>query len=69
MRLGVLAFRVLMIIALVVVLGLGGALLEGRGSFRKRWRALRGRIGVVALLLAVAGGITFVIGLWRQLRP
>jgi uncharacterized membrane-anchored protein len=67
-RLGLVAFRVLLVIALVVVLGLGGALLEGPGSFRKRWRALRGRIGVVALLLAVAGGITFVIGLWRQLR-
>lgn len=67
MRLGVLAFRVLLIIALVVVLGLGGALLEGRGSLRKRWRALRGRIGVVALLLAVAGGVTFVIAMWRQL--
>jgi type IV secretory pathway VirB2 component (pilin) len=68
-RLGLLAFRVLLILAVVVVLGLGGALLEGRGSFRKRWRALRGRIGFVALVLAIAGGITFVIGLWRQLRP
>ncbi len=68
MRLSVLALRVLLVIALLVVLGLGGALFEGRGAFGRRWRALRGRIGVVALLLAIAGGVTFAVALLRALR-
>lgn len=68
MRLGVLALRVLLIVALVVSLGLGGALFEGRGAFGRRWRALRGRIGVVSLLLAIAGTVGFAIAVWRALR-
>jgi hypothetical protein len=67
-RLGVLIARVLLVVAIVVVLGLGGSLLEGRGALRRRLAILRGRVGVVALILVVAGSVGFVIALLRQLR-
>lgn len=68
MRPGVVVARVLLVLAILVVLGLGGALLEGRGSLRRRWGVIRARVGVVALVLAIAGGVTFVVAMIRQLR-
>ncbi len=68
MRAGVLLLRVLLGFAILVAIGLSGALFEGRGAARRRLRLLHGRVGVVALLLAIAGGVGFVLAILRQLR-
>lgn len=68
MRAGVLLLRVLLGFAILAALGLGGALFDGRGAVRRRLRQLHGRAGVVALLLAIAGAVGFLLAILRQLR-